>query len=134
MEIESVYFKIQNTYFWSEIDFDRLMDFQCSFMSIFIVQAKHNSKIVKENQIKINLLTHFSTIDVLDCLLSEEEIHVITICQRSHKIGCCKIYIICTNHSSKLILNYTLNQNNVEPALYKKEFNFQIVWGSLSIQ
>ena len=96
------------------------MDFQCSFMSIFIVQAKHNSKIVKENQIKINLLTHFSTIDVLDCLLSEEEIHVITICQRSHKIGCCKVYIICTNDSNKLILNYTLNQNNVEPAFYKK--------------
>ena len=128
------YFKIQNTYFWSEIDFDRLMYFQCSFMSIFIVQAKHNSKIVKENPIKINLLTHFSTIDVLDCLLAEEEIHVITICQRSHKIGCCKIYIICTNHSSKLILNYTLNQNNVEPAFHKKEINFQIVWGSLSIQ
>ena len=128
MEIESV-----NTYFWSEIDFDRLMDFQCSFMSIFIVQAKHNSKIVKENQIKINLLTHFSTIDVLDCLLSEEEIHVITICQRSHKIGCCKVYIICTNDSNKLILNYTLNQNNVEPTFYKKEIHFQIVWGSLSI-
>ena len=97
------------------------MDFRCSFMSIFIVQAKHNSKIVKENQIKINLLTHFSTIDVLDCLLAEEEIHVITICQRSHKIGCCKVYIICTNDSHKLILNYTLNQNNVEPAFHKNQ-------------
>ena len=38
------------------------------------------------------MLTHFSTIDVLDCLLAEEKVNVITICQRSNKIGGWKIY------------------------------------------
>ena len=38
------------------------------------------------------MLTHLSTIDVFYCLLAEEEVHVITICQRSNKIGCWKIY------------------------------------------
>ena len=69
-------------------------------MSIMIFQKwfrkwKYNSKWMDETKNKIwcnKMLTHFSTIDVLDCLLAEEKVNVITICQRSNKIGGWKIY------------------------------------------
>ena len=71
-----------------------------SYLSIMIFQKwfrkwKYNSKWMDETKNKIwcnKMLTHFSTIDVLDCLLAEEKVNVITICQRSNKIGGWKIY------------------------------------------
>ena len=59
-------------------------------ISLMKIQFKMNRR---KNKIWCNkMLTHFSTIDVLDCLLAEEKVNVITICQRSNKIGGWKIY------------------------------------------